>query len=90
MIRLTHILTEAFSKGQIFAGNLKIDGQKVPVEVELLGANDKTKTYTAKLIHFDKKWAGKMPKDGVLNIPARIFRAPGGGWRRIKTPSVFK
>jgi hypothetical protein len=90
MIRLKTILSEAFSKGQLFAGSLKIDGQKVPVEVELIGADDKTKTYTTKLIHFDKKWAGKMPKDGILHIPARIFRVPGGGWRRIKTPSVFK
>ena len=89
MIRLRDILTEAPTRGQLFAGNLKIDGQKVPVEVELLGANDKTKTYTAKLIHFDKKWAGKMPKDGILNIPAKIFRLPGGGWRRIKTPKAF-
>jgi hypothetical protein len=88
-IRLKDMLTEAPTRGQLFAGNLKIDGQKVPVEVELLGANDKTKTYTAKLIHFDKKWASRMPKDGILNIPARIFRSPGGGWYRIKTPKAF-
>ena len=82
-------VSEAPTKGQLFAGNLKIDGQKVPVEVELIGADDKTKTFTTKLIHFDKKWASKMPKDGILHIPARIFRAPGGGWYKIKTPKAF-
>ena len=83
-------VNEAPTKGQIFGGKLKIDGKPVPVEVELLGANDKTKTFIVKVIHIDKQYYSKLPKDGILNIPARIFRVPGGGWHRIKTPSVFK
>lgn len=82
-------VSEAFYKGQLFAGNLKIDGAKVPVEVELLGADNKKKTFIAKVIHIDKKYYSKLPKDGILNIPAQIFRMTGG-WRKIKTPSVFE
>jgi hypothetical protein len=90
MVEGKQALKEVFRKGEIYGGSLKINGQKVPVEVELLGSDEKTKTYTAKLIHFDKKWASKMPPDGILNIPARIFRVPGGGWHKIKTPNAFE
>lgn len=83
-------MKEAPTKGGLYRGNLKIDGQKVPVEVELLGADNVKKTFVARVIHVDKKWWNRMPADGILNIPARIFRVPGGGWVRIKTPSVFK
>lgn len=83
-------MKEAPTKGGLYRGNLKIDGQKVPVEVELLGADNVKKTFVARIIHVDKKWWNRMPADGILNIPARIFRVPGGGWVRIKTPSVFK
>ena len=77
------------TKGQIFGGKIKIGGESVPIEVELLGADNKKKVFITKIIGVDKKWLTKLPKDGVLEIPARIFRTPGGGWYKIKTPSVF-
>ena len=77
------------TKGQIFGGKIKISGESVPIEVELLGADNKKKVFITKIIGVDKKWLTKLPKDGVLEIPARIFRTPGGGWYKIKTPSVF-
>jgi hypothetical protein len=83
------IVNEAYTKGQLFGGTIKIGGQPVKVEVELLGADDKKKVFITKVINIDKKYLSKLPKDGVLEIPARIFRTPGGGWYKIKTPSAF-
>ena len=80
---------EAYTKGQLFGGTIKIGGQPVKIEVELLGANDKKKVFITKVINIDKKYLSKLPNDGVLEIPARIFRVPGGGWHKIKTPSAF-
>lgn len=77
------------TKGNIFGGKIKIGGESVPIEVELLGADNKKKVFITKIIGVDKKWLTKLPKDGVLEIPARIFRTPGGGWYKIKTPSGF-
>lgn len=79
-----------FTKGQIFGGKLKIGGESVEVEVELLGADNKKKVFVTKIIGVDKKWWSKLPKDGILQIPARIFRTPGGGWYKVKTPKVFE
>lgn len=78
------------TKGEIFGGKLKIGGESVPVEVELLGADNKKKVFITKIIGVDKKWWSKLPKDGILEIPARIFRTPGGGWYKVKTPKVFE
>ena len=86
----THkMVNEAFTKGELFAGNLKLSGEKVPVEVELIGADNKKNVFVTKVINIDKKYLNKLPSNGVLEIPARIFRFTGG-WRKIKTPSVFK
>jgi hypothetical protein len=79
-----------YTKGQIFAGKIKIGGNPIEVEVELLGADNKKKVFVTKIIGVDKKWWSKLPKDGILEIPARIFRTPGGGWYKVKTPNVFE
>ena len=75
---------EAFGKGQLFAGKIKIGGQTVELEVELLGADNKTKEFITKIIHIDKQYQSKLPIGSIFNIPARIFRTPGGGWHKIK------
>jgi hypothetical protein len=79
-----------YTKGQIFGGKIKIGGEPVEVEVELLGADNKKNVFITKIIGVDKKWWSKIPKDGILEIPARIFRTPGGGWFKVKTPKVFE
>ena len=81
---------EGYTKGQLFGGTIKIGGQPVKIEVELLGADDKKKVFITKVINIDKKYLSKLPSNGVLEIPARIFRTPGGGWYKIKTPSAFE
>jgi len=80
--------TEAYTKGQLYKGSLKIGGNKVEVEVELIGADNRTKEFITKVIHIDKHYQSKLPKDGILRIPARIFRF-AGDWRKIKAPSAF-
>ena len=81
---------EAYTKGQLFGGTLKIGGQPVKVETELVGADNVKKVFIVKVINIDKKYQSKLPSDGVLEIPARIFRTPGGGWYKIKTPKAFE
>ena len=81
---------EVYTKGQLFKGTIKIGGQPVKVEVELLGADTKKNVFITKVINIDKKYLSKLPSNGILEIPARIFRTPGGGWYKIKTPSVFE
>lgn len=78
------------TKGQIFGGKIKIGGTSVPVEVELLGADNTKKVFITKIINIDKQYLRKLPPNGILEIPARIFRTPGGGWYRIKTPKAFE
>ena len=78
------------TKGEIFAGTIKIGGQPVKIEVELLGSNNKTKVFITKVVHIDSKYRSKLPANGVLEIPARIFRTPGGGWYKVKTPKAFE
>ena len=73
----------------LFAGKIKIGGQPVEIEVELLGADNKTKEFITKIIHIDKKYQSKLPIGSTFKIPARIFRMPGGGWYKIKS-SAFK
>ena len=73
----------------LFAGKVKIGGQPVDLEVELLGADNKTKEFITKVIHIDKKYQSKLPIGSTFKIPARIFRMPGGGWHKIKS-SAFK
>ena len=81
---------EVYTKGQLFKGTIKIGGQPVKVEVELLGADTKKNVFITKVINIDKKYLSKLPSNGILEIPARVFRTPGGGWYKIKTPSVFE
>jgi len=81
---------EAFTKGQLFAGKMKVGGRPVNVEVELVGSDNKTNQFITKIIHVDKGYERQLPIGSTLPIPARIFRTPGGGWRKIKTPSAFE
>jgi uncharacterized protein YqgQ len=81
---------EAFTKGQLFAGKMKVGGKPVNVEVELVGSDNKTNEFITKIIYVDKGFERQLPVGSTLPIPARIFRTPGGGWRKIKTPSVFE
>jgi hypothetical protein len=75
-------LTE-ISKG-IFGGTIKIGGQPVKIEVELVGADNKTREFITKVVHIDSKYFSKLPIGSTFRIPARIFRAPGGGWHKVK------
>ncbi len=84
------IVNESFTKGQLFAGKMKVGGKPVDVEVELLGADNKKKEFITRIIHVDKGYERQLPVGSTLPIPARIFRTPGGGWRKIKTPSAFE
>jgi len=94
MIKLKDILhevvNESFTKGDVYGGSLKIDGKKVPVEVILMGADNKKNAFIVKVLHIDKKYYSKLPKDGILHIPARIFRTPGGGWYKVKVDKAFE
>ena len=81
---------EAFTKGQIFAGKMKVGGKPVNVEVELVGSDNKKNEFITKIIFVDKGYERQLPIGSKLPIPARIFRTPGGGWRKIKTPSAFE
>ena len=81
---------EAFTKGQLFAGKMKVGGKPVNVEVELVGADNKTNEFITRIIYVDKGYERQLPIGSTLPIPARIFRTPGGGWRKLKTPSVFE
>jgi hypothetical protein len=69
----------------LYAGNLKINGKPVEIEVELLGADNKTKEFLTKVIHIDKEYQNKFPIGSTFRIPSRIFRLPGGGWHKIKS-----
>ena len=70
-----------------FKGKIKIGGQPVEVEVELIGADNKTREFVTKIIGIDKKYQSKLPIGSTLPIPARLFRH--GGWVKVKTPSAF-
>lgn len=78
------------TKGSIYKGKLKIGGAPVPVEVEMVGADNRTRSYMVRVIHIDRQYWSKLPKDGIIPIPSRLFDVPGGGWAKIKTPSVFE
>jgi len=79
---------EAYNKGEIYKGKLKIDGKPVEVEVELMGVDNKTRSYITRVIHIDKKYLSRLPKDGILPIPARIFHR--GGWVKVNTKGQFE
>jgi len=83
-------IKENYAKGQLFGGTIKIGGQSVKVEVELIGADNNKKVFITKVLNIDSKYRSKLPSNGILEIPARIFRTPGGGWYKIKTPSAFE
>ena len=62
-------VNEAYTKGNIFGGKIKIGGVSVPVEVELLGADNKKKVFITKVVHIDSKYHSKLPSTGILEIP---------------------
>ena len=70
-----------------FKGKIKIGGQPVDVEVELVGADNKNREFVTKVIGIDKKYQSKLPIGSTLPIPARFFRH--GGWVKVKVPSAF-
>jgi len=70
-----------------FKGKIKIGGQPVDVEVELVGADNKNREFVTKVIGIDKKYQNKLPIGSTLPIPARLFRH--GGWVKVKVPSAF-
>lgn len=70
-----------------FKGKIKIGGQPVEVEVELVGADNKNREFVTKVIGIDKKYQNKLPIGSTLPIPARLFRH--GGWVKVKVPSAF-
>jgi hypothetical protein len=67
-----------------------VGGRPVNVEVELVGSDNKKNEFITKIIFVDKGYERQLPIGSKLPIPARIFRTPGGGWRKIKTPSAFE
>jgi hypothetical protein len=71
----------------LFKGKIKVGGQPVEVEVELVGADNKNRDFITKVIHIDKQYQNKLPIGSTLPIPARIFRH--GGWVKIKS-SAFE
>jgi hypothetical protein len=83
-------IEETYTKGNIFGGKIKIGGVSVPLEVELVGADNKKNVFITKVVNIDSKYHSKLPSNGILEIPARIFRTPGGGWYKIKTKSAFE
>jgi hypothetical protein len=70
-----------------FKGKMKIGGQPVEVEVELIGVDNKDRNFITKVVGVDKKYQSKLPIGSTLPIPARVFRH--GGWVKIKAPSAF-
>ena len=68
----------------IYGGKLKINGQVVPIEVELVGVDNKTREFITKVVHIDSKYFSKFPIGSTFKIPARIFTMPGGGWYKVK------
>ena len=70
-----------------FKGKMKIGGEAVEVEVELVGVDNKNRDFVTKVVGVDKKYRSKLPIGSTLPIPARIFRH--GGWVKIKVPSAF-
>jgi hypothetical protein len=70
-----------------FKGKMKIGGQPVEVEVELVGVDNKNREFVTKVVGIDKKYQSKLPIGSTLPIPARTFRH--GGWVKIKVPSAF-
>ena len=78
------------TKGNIYKGKLKIDGNPVQVEVELVGVDNRTRSYLVRVIHIDRKYLSYLPKTGIIPIPARIFDIPGGGWVKVNTRGQFE
>lgn len=78
------------TKGSIYKGKLKIGGVPVPVEVEMVGADNRTRSYMVRVIHIDRQYWSKLPKDGIIPIPSRLFDVPGGGWVKVKTQGQFE
>jgi hypothetical protein len=68
----------------IYGGTIKIGGVPVKIEVDLIGADNRTKEFVTKVVHIDSKYFNKLPIGSEFRIPARIFRTPGGGWYKVK------
>ena len=69
-------------------GMLIIDGQKVDVEVELYGTDNKNNTFLTRIVDIDKKYQKTHPIGKEVAIPAKIFRR--GRWVKVKTPNAFE
>jgi hypothetical protein len=68
----------------IYGKKIKINGEIIELQVELVGADNKTNEFITKIVHIDKKYQNKYPIGSTLKVPARIFRLPGGGWYKVK------
>ena len=69
-------------------GMLIIDGQKVDVEVELYGTDNKNNTFLTRIVDIDKKYQKTHPIGKEVAIPAKTFRR--GRWVKVKTPNAFE
>lgn len=86
----TDVSEAKHTKGNIYKGKLKIDGNPVPVEVELVGVDNRTRSYLVRVIDIDRKYLSYLPKTGIIPIPARLFDIPGGGWVKVNTRGQFE
>jgi len=69
-------------------GMLIIDGQKVDVEVELYGTDNKNNTFLTRIVDIDKKYQKTHPIGKEVAIPAKTFRR--GRWVKVKTSNAFE
>jgi len=77
-------------KAGIYKGFVKISNQKVPVEVELYGVDNKKRMYLTRILHAPKQHGSILRVGNILPIPARLFTGPGGGWVRVNTKGQFE
>ena len=77
-------------KAGIYKGFVKISNEKVPVEVELYGVDNKKRMYLTRILHAPKKHGSILRVGNILPIPARLFTGPGGGWVRVNTKGMFE
>ena len=66
----------------LYRGKMKFNGTPAEVEVELYGVDNKQRQYLTKVIHVDKRFAGRLPVGSTLPIPAKIFH---WNWKKIDT-----
>ncbi len=69
-------------KRGLYRGKMKFSGTPAEVEVELYGVDNKQRQYLTKVIHVDKRFAGRLPVGSTLPIPTKIFHS---NWKKIDT-----